>query len=94
MEWRTMTATTIGGATRRPLHAGTTFSYMDVRQGVFPGLPCEVCAASPSVIRVCRWRCPGAGAGMCPEPMEGEAHAFGAAHRLLAAALARRPADA
>ena len=85
-----MTASTIGGATRRPLRSGTTYSYVDVEQGVFPDLPCEVCAARPSVIRVCRWRCPAAGPGPCPEPMEGEAHAFCAAHRLLADALSRR----
>jgi hypothetical protein len=88
-----MTASEFEGATDRPPQSGTTFSYVDVAPGRFPDQRCEICAARPSVIRVCRWRCPRARVRTCPEPMEGEAHYFCAAHLLLADALSRRLSD-
>jgi hypothetical protein len=89
-----MDTTAGSGATTWPQHSGTTFSFVDVEQGVFADRCCEICAARPSVIRVCRWRCPGAAPGGGPAPAEGEAHFFCAAHLLLADALSRRLADA
>ena len=89
-----MDATTCSGFRNRRWHTGATFSFVDVQQGVFPDQRCEVCAARPSVIRVCRWRCPGGGSGADPAPAEGQAHYFCAAHLLLADALSRRLSDA
>ena len=89
-----MDTTTGSGPAAWPQHTGTTFSFVDVEQGRFADQRCEICAARPSVIRVCRWRGPGAAPGACPAPAEGEVHYFCAAHLLLADALARRLANA
>jgi hypothetical protein len=89
-----MGTTTASRVIDRSWHSGTTFSFVEVEQGRFADQRCEICAARPSVIRVCRWRCPGASPGACPAPAEGEAHYFCAAHLLLADALSRRLADA